>query len=1544
MNLKEIVETLYKSSRSADTRALSAIAQAEIFLQQAYEGRYFFELIQNVRDANKEIEQDGEIFIELTDNTLSISNTGAEFSQRGIESITTIGKSTKHSQDFIGFKGIGFKSIQEITNTPQIVTRYGTVLFDRRLTIKKYNDPELLEEDVPLFYFPHFSEKKLSEAEISSGIVTKIELPLKENSSMEAIVEGFNQIQAQQLVLLGNIRYLGFNSETFSVKFVINKNPKKNYLEVRKDESEIHRFRNFSPSKKIIIPDEIVKSLEGKEKNIFSNTPEVDINIVLKLNDKGQINPIDNSELYLFYPLKITSGFRFIIHSYFIVNPERKALRDSPLNSFLLKAIGEFIGNEMLKTLKEKRNNTTKILSFKRNSDAKLDRLYDTVIENLKNQKFIYDNQTKKYYSANEVIVADDFDKGLFRDGKLGNKQLVYIDDDITRDWLRNEFSIPYLTFEKIAEEIEEECKGQVKTRNLKFFQNLYNYVSKFDNLNLTGRRVLLTDDWKLVSSEDDVFYIGKKENRINLPGSIAQHIKFINAGIKIPDLREGRSRTGIIEYSKHELVKRLLKLLNKETVPKADILNVLFNLELDSKSELEIKEKILLPIKGKGKWLSPLTNPIYFDTENLRDLYPHGNFVDENVLIVDSSNQTIDKKPFLKMFGVWDIPAIYVYTKRLSINSWDKRERILYSISNLSSRPFFLTNDRVLDRPRKFNSWFTQSIIENWNIYRAFILSDLLPRLLYDSEMSHLLRSAPKEALLKLSDFIETLRTQKWIVFSGEEVAYSVKDVIGIDTIEFRQPHNQVIKKYGKLFPVNYSIKRELLTLIEMIHLDGSSIENYISLLGSIYEKYKSKNHLEKDFVDFYNRILSKLFDFYYFKKHQAENIGRLREQYFLAIDEIDKNNCWAKSKDIFYIDDKLNYDLLPLEIKQELQPHFTNRDKNTFGKIAAKIGKKFSDSIQKELIESEPLKQLPLITYFENLPESIAILESSLEIVLSKEIDLLRTIRVFEKDKIKIRISIAGSEAIEIEVNHFVDDAPKFDLHLSNASFQNRNKLIAQTLSELFVKILDRDLRKFNSDLLRYLNTQDKKEYLADYEISEERIHEIKDKLNASDLSLVQKFWDAILLAKGLSDREAIFIEKDINISNLAESLQVTPANIQDFQDSFNFSDINNVSNIDAINNLLNLLSLSLIKLNEFLFPKIDFKDYYNRQLLQLKNKFQKGFEASLHNHLKSRSIREQQTYQNTIDTYKQHFQLSVPLNSIAINIEDFFVNLLNKEFKFIKFTTANLSKSFDDFNPNEIYKRQYNLLTSELKSISYTPEQLERFLADNKRRSLLYFNEIQFLVDRFVDWLKENEARNKSGIENELADLLSEFSNSNSAEIESVNVKSVNLPATGQGSATGSSGTRFDGSSGERNKKNIGIVAEMLVFKKLREKYKHVSWVSKNASKIPKNRLGYNPEGDDSLGYDIEYLDDEGNKFFVEVKGRADSTDSFEITKNEIEKAHQAKEFYKVIFVTNTMDKSSRRIRDLGNLFLLENGEDFFTNNKFTAIYKSFEIRFQ
>jgi hypothetical protein len=45
-----------------------------------------------------------------------------------------------------------------------------------------------------------------------------------------------------------------------------------------------------------------------------------------------------------------------------------------------------------------------------------------------------------------------------------------------------------------------------------------------------------------------------------------------------------------------------------------------------------------------------------------------------------------------------------------------------------------------------------------------------------------------------------------------------------------------------------------------------------------------------------------------------------------------------------------------------------------------------------------------------------------------------------------------------------------------------------------------------------------------------------------------------------------------------------------------------------------------------------------------------------------------------------------------------------------------------------------------------------------------------------------------------------------------------------------------------------------------------------------------------------------------------------------------------------VTNTLNEELRRIKYLGNLFMFEEGEDLLNNKRFSAVTKSYEIRFK
>lgn len=128
------IDALYQRASRLEKEELEDFAAAEQYIQQSYEGRSLFKLIQSGRDAAQLAQQPSLIELELTEQAdghwLLVRNSGLPFTPAGVAGITRIGQSTKADAKTIGFKGIGFKAVRQLTDHPRVVTSWGTLLFD----------------------------------------------------------------------------------------------------------------------------------------------------------------------------------------------------------------------------------------------------------------------------------------------------------------------------------------------------------------------------------------------------------------------------------------------------------------------------------------------------------------------------------------------------------------------------------------------------------------------------------------------------------------------------------------------------------------------------------------------------------------------------------------------------------------------------------------------------------------------------------------------------------------------------------------------------------------------------------------------------------------------------------------------------------------------------------------------------------------------------------------------------------------------------------------------------------------------------------------------------------------------------------------------------------------------------------------------------------------------------------------------------------------------------------------------------------------------
>ena len=106
-------------------------------VEHQYHGRFLVELIQNAHDVLSEIDRQNEriqtpvdkgrievvVVNELKFGALYLANDGAPFAESNFDSLSRFGQSDKDPERHIGNKGIGFRSVLEITRAPEVYSR-----------------------------------------------------------------------------------------------------------------------------------------------------------------------------------------------------------------------------------------------------------------------------------------------------------------------------------------------------------------------------------------------------------------------------------------------------------------------------------------------------------------------------------------------------------------------------------------------------------------------------------------------------------------------------------------------------------------------------------------------------------------------------------------------------------------------------------------------------------------------------------------------------------------------------------------------------------------------------------------------------------------------------------------------------------------------------------------------------------------------------------------------------------------------------------------------------------------------------------------------------------------------------------------------------------------------------------------------------------------------------------------------------------------------------------------------------------------------------
>jgi uncharacterized protein DUF3883 len=281
------------------------IIRENIFNEKTH---FILELIQNADDCFSD-----EVIFNLLNSRLIIENTGNSFDEKNVEALSNIGRSTK-GEDHIGFFGIGFKSVFQVTDAPEIHSGLYHFRYDRQNLIV----PEWIEN---------------SEWNPSSGSIFVLHLK-NENQLFREVEKQLRQFDGSVLFFLKHLKKIRVKNVIFKIEPFENA---KNTFTLFKDGKTSSHWKKYSVVLKI--PQNKQKTLQKDRGRRWSKKNQEEIAISFQIDKKGV--PLTNRKgrLFAFFPTEISSGLHFNLQADFLVPLTRTTLQNptGEWNQWILK-------------------------------------------------------------------------------------------------------------------------------------------------------------------------------------------------------------------------------------------------------------------------------------------------------------------------------------------------------------------------------------------------------------------------------------------------------------------------------------------------------------------------------------------------------------------------------------------------------------------------------------------------------------------------------------------------------------------------------------------------------------------------------------------------------------------------------------------------------------------------------------------------------------------------------------------------------------------------------------------------------------------------------------------------------------------------------------------------------------------------------------------------------------------------------------------------------------------------------------------------------
>jgi predicted RNA-binding protein YlxR (DUF448 family) len=423
---------------------------------------FITELLQNAEDEGAK-----NVSFELKDNELVFSHDATNlFNFSDIRAISNFGdnQEKKEKPNAIGRFGIGFKSVYSITDTPRIVSAE----FD--ITIKDYNVPE---------------RTKGQKSEYFNG--TKIILPFKNDETKR--LKTFELISNELSNL--NLNYLLFLTNIQTIKWQTPQNSGQYERQVNKKDKRYITLKSTEKTINYLLLEQCV-SIENKN---------LSIKLAFQLDEanKRKIVACDKSPLFVFFPTKIETNLKFLVHAPFYTTPARENIKEGnniitiekdDRNDLLKKELGNLLSNSLhiFKRLNILNVDLLNVLPIEKKLCDRSE-IYKELYNSLYNTLSLSENQflpntNGSFSSSKELMLLGNVDlaelltpkqaKKLFGRSFWVSKEITNNKTQVLRDYLKNDLEIPEFNLTSFASMIDYHfMKAQSDKWIIKFYKTI---------------------------------------------------------------------------------------------------------------------------------------------------------------------------------------------------------------------------------------------------------------------------------------------------------------------------------------------------------------------------------------------------------------------------------------------------------------------------------------------------------------------------------------------------------------------------------------------------------------------------------------------------------------------------------------------------------------------------------------------------------------------------------------------------------------------------------------------------------------------------------------------------------------------------------------------------------------------------------------------------------------------------------------------------------------------------------------------------------------